>query len=335
MRLLSATGAIAPALEKTRAHLLQDFSLRRYMKLASVAFLASLAAGFNFNPNMPSGHSDLHNPISAAVAAVAATALIAIVLAMIVIGLVLFYVGSRMQFVLFETVVMRSSLIAPAWKRYARRTWRWIGLKMMLFLAGFVMMLPVLLPIFLTAIKSERHMGGRAFFVSFLGAFSLMFLLILVLMAIYFLLQDFVMPVMALEDASIGTGLGRLKTLFEQEPGAILLYVLLRFALGIIFSILTFIAWGILIAVSAIPFVIAGFALYLPLHKAGIAGLAVMVAGFLVMGLVAFAWGLCTLIALAGYKETFFQTYAVCFYAGRYPLLNNLFDPQPIAEPLG
>lgn len=335
MQPLSAAGAITPAWERTRAHLLQDFSLRRYMKLTSVAFLASLGAGFNSNMNMRGGHSGLHNPVSAAVAAVAATALIAIVLAMIVIGLVLFYVGSRMQFVLFETVVMRSSLIAPAWKRYARRTWRWIGLKLMLFLAGFVMMLPVLLPIFLTAIKPGRHMGGRALFVSFLGTFSLMFLLILVLMVIYFLLQDFVMPVMALEDASIGACLGRLKTLFEQEPGAVLLYVLLRFILGILFTIITFIAWGIVIAISAIPFVIAGFALYLPLHKAGIAGLAVMVAGFFVMGLIAFAWALCTLIAFAGYKETFFQTYAVCFYAGRYPLLNSLFDPQSVAEPLG
>jgi len=335
MQPLSAAGAIAPAWERTRAHLLQDFSLRRYMKLASVAFLASLGAGFNSNVNMHNGHSGLHNPVSAAVAAVAATALVAIVLATIVIGLVLFYVGSRMQFVLFETVVMRSSLIAPVWKRYARRTWRWIGLKLMLFLAGFVMMLPVLLPILLTAIRSGKHMGGRALFVSFLGTFSLMFLLILVLMAIYFLLQDFVMPVMALEDASIGTGLGRLKVLFEQEPGAVLLYVLLRFVLGLIFSIALFVVWGIVMLVSAIPFVIAGFALYLPLHKSGIAGLVVMVAGFLVMGLIGFAWALCTLIAVAGYKETFFQTYAVCFYAGRYPLLNSLFDPQPATEPLG
>ena len=54
-----------------------------------------------------------------------------------------------------------------------RRTWRWIGLKVMLFVVAFLLMLPVLLPIFLTALRSGSHMNKGAMLVSFLGAFSL------------------------------------------------------------------------------------------------------------------------------------------------------------------
>jgi len=330
MRPLSAADAVAPAWEHTRSHLLKDFSLRRYMKLAAVGFLASLGAGFNSNMNMHHGHSmGLHNHISAMMTAVTYAVLIPILLVMMLIGLILFYVGSRMQFVLLETVATKTSLIAPVWNRYGRRTWRWIGLKVMLFIVAFLLMLPVLLPIFLTAIRSGSHMNKGAMLISFLGAFSLMFVLAIFLMAIYYLLQDFALPVIALEDASIATSVGRLKTVFAQEPGAVLLYLLLRFVLGVIFSIAIFMVWGIVLLISAIPFVIAGLVLYLPLHKAGAGGIVVMVCGFVVLGLIGFAWALCTLIALAGYKQTFFEAYALYFYGGRYSLLGNILQPPP------
>jgi len=333
MRPLSAADAVAPAWEHTRSHLLKDFSLRRYMKLASVGFLASLGAGFNFNSNMNMHHghaAGLHNHISAMMTAVTYAVLIPILLVMVLIGLILFYIGSRMQFVLLETVAMKTSLIAPVWARYGRRTWRWIGLKVMLFIVAFLLMLPVLLPIFLTAIKSGSHMNKGAMLVSFLGAFSLMFVLAIFLMAVYYLLQDFALPVIALEDASITTSLGRLKTVFGQEPGAVLLYLLLRFLLGLVFSIAIFMVWGILLLISAIPFAIVGVVLYLPLHKAGAGGMVVMVCGFIVLGLIGFAWGLGTLIALAGYKETFFEAYALYFYGGRYQLLGDILQPPPV-----
>lgn len=308
------------------------------MKLASVAFLATLGgSGGNFNTNMHSGRTQgLHHHLSAMAAATTATAFVFIGLIVFAIGLALYYVGSRMQFVLFETVVTDTSLIAPAWNRYGRRTWRWIGLKILLLLVIFLLGLPVLLPIFFMALKGGNlHQGAHAFLIAFLGAFGLIALLMLAMAVVYCLLQDFVMPVMALEDASITVSLGRLRRLLEQDLGAVALYMLLRFIAGLVLSIGLILVWAIAMLISAIPFAIAGCVLYFPLHKAGFAGMAVMVVGFLVMGIVALAWGLCTLIAVTGWKQTYFQTYAACFYAGRYPKLNDVMDPPsaPLTTP--
>jgi len=335
MRPLSAADAVAPAWEHTRSHMFKDFSLRRYMKLAGVAFLASLGGSFNFNSNMGHhSHMGLHNHVAAAIGAITFVAILAIALLIFVIGLILFYIGSRMQFVLVETVLMKTTVIAPVWRRYGRRTWRWIGLKVMLLLIGVAIALPVLLPLIFAFIHEGRH-AGFAFFISLIGSFSLLFLVMLVIMAIYFLLQDFVLPVMALEDATIGVGLGRLKNLFAQEPGGVVLYLLLRFVLSFVFSIVMFMAWGIAMFFSMIPFAIAGALLYFPLHKMGFAGMAVMVVGLLVLGLIFAAWAFCTLIAVAGYKQTYFQAYALYFYGGRYPLMGDILQPPPpVAAPL-
>jgi hypothetical protein len=335
MQKLSAMEAFAPAWERTRIHLFKDFSLRRYMKLASVGFLATLG-GSNFNSSMRGNRTHaVHHQLSAMATATTVTALVLIGVFAVAVGLALFYIGSRMQFVLFETVVTDTSVIAPVWSRYGRRTWRWIGLKLLLFAIGFLLALPVLLPILITVFKGGHlHEGARAFFIAFLGTFSLMALLLLALAVIYCLLQDFVMPVMALEDASIGMGLRRLKELLEQELGGMLVYLLLRSIVSFILSIALLLLWGIALLVSAIPFAIAGCLLYFPLHKAGFAGLAVMIAGFVVLGAIALAWTICTLIAVTGWRQTYFQTYAACFYAGRYPLLNRVFDPQPEPPPL-
>jgi hypothetical protein len=330
MQKLSATEAFAPAWERTRIHMFHDFSLRRYMKLASVGFLASLGGSSgNFNSNMRGNHSTMaHSHLSTMAAATTATALVLIGVFVLAIGLTLFYIGSRMQFVLFETVVTDTSLIAPVWNRYGRRTWRWIGLKLLLFLVSFLLALPVLLPIFLTVFKNGHlREGAHALFITYIGAAGLMFLLVIVMTVIYFLLQDFVMPVIALEDASIRTGLGRLKVLLEQDLGGVALYLLLRCIASFVISMALIVAWGIALAISFIPLIIGGCALYFPLHKTGFAGFGVMVLGFVVMGLVGFAWALITLIAVVGWKQTYFQTYAACFYAGRYPQLNDVMDP--------
>jgi hypothetical protein len=334
MQKLSAMEAFAPAWERTHKHLFKNFSLRRYMKLATVGFLATLGGGFN-SRSSHFNNSGMHHHLSAAAAAITATAFVFIGCIVLAIGLALFYVGSRMQFVLFETVVTDTSLIAQVWNRYGRRTWRWIGLKLLLFLAGFLLALPVALPIVLATIRTRHlHQGVHAFLIAFIGTFSLLALLVLVFTVIYYLMQDFVMPVMALEDADIMTSLGRLKSLIEQELGAVALYMLLRLIVSFVLSIALIFAWVIALMISAIPFAIIGCVLYFPLHKAGLAGMAVMVMGFVVMGLIGIAWGLCTLIAVVGWKQTYFQTYAACFYAGRYPKLNDVMDPPVIASPL-
>jgi hypothetical protein len=335
MQKLSAMEAFAPAWERTHTHLFKNFSLRRYMKLASVAFLATLG-GSNSNFNMHRNHSPaLHHHLSTMAAATTVGAMVLIGLVVTVIGLALYYIGSRMQFVLFETVVTDTSLIAPAWNHYGRRTWRWIGLKLLLFAIGVILALPIVLPMLVTAFKAgQLHESFHALLITFIGTFSLMALLMLVLTAVYYLLQDFVMPVMALEDAGIATGLGRLKSLLEQDLGAVAFYLLLRFIVSFVLTIALLCIWGIAMLISAIPFAIAGCALYFPLHNAGWGGLAVMVAGFAVMALIGLVWMLCTLIAVVGWKQTYFQTYAACFYAGRYPLLNDVMDPAPAVPPV-
>src|SRR5581483_6394279 len=141
---LSATDAITPAWQHTRRLLLGPRDPRLFFKIAAVAFFAELLSGtFSFSP--------FHAPHSATGAG-AAPALGAAILAIIVvcaavgllIGLVFFYLSSRLQFTIFHVVLRSETFVAPIWRRYSAATWRWMGLKILLFLCAFACLAPIL-----------------------------------------------------------------------------------------------------------------------------------------------------------------------------------------------
>jgi hypothetical protein len=309
----------------------RPFRLGTLLKIAAVAFFAEMGGGFNLN--FPGRSNGLHGlPPAVLTFVVAFAVLIGIV--SLIIGLILFYIGSRLQLVLLELVATRYTLIGPLWRKYGSRTWRWIGLKLLFFLCVLIVILPFLIAGVLYFIHHFHDIGTLGEFNPFTGLHiaqillfvAVAFLVLLVICALFMLVRDLALPYLALEDLGIADSLGRLRSLIVTEPGQVILYVVLRLVLGLVFGIVVEIAVLMVLLVSLIPPGIVGVILWLSLHKAGTVGTVLLVACAICGALVFLCWAVCVAIAFMGSLLTFFQAYALYFLGGRYPILGDLLD---------
>jgi hypothetical protein len=317
---------------RTRDLMGRPFRLRTFLKIAAVAFFAEMGGGLNLNLGRGSSNS-LHQLPPAFLAFVVAFAVL-LGLVSLVIGLILFYVGSRLQLVLLELVATRFTFVGPLWSKYGSRTWRWIGLRLLLLLCFLI----VLLPFIVAAVLYFFHHAHGAGALGVAGFFSglhiaqiLLFiaavlLVLLIVSAIYMLVRDLALPFLALEDLSISQSLARLRALIAAEPGQVILYVFLRLVLGIVFGIVAEIAVVLVLLVSLIPPGIVGVILWFSLHHAGTAGTVLLIACAILGGLIFLGWAVCVVLAFMGTLLTFFQAYALYFLGGRYPILGDLLD---------
>ena len=155
MRPLSATDAIGPAWEHTRRLLWDKRDWRLLLKIGAVAVFAQLG-GANFNGgslnNLANSHSHGGSfPHPAFIAAMVSIIIFAVILGLLI-SLGFFYLGSRLQFVLFEVVLRSDTTVGPIWRRYGAATWRWIGLKILFFIACFVVCAPILIPLIIALV---------------------------------------------------------------------------------------------------------------------------------------------------------------------------------------
>jgi hypothetical protein len=333
MRPLSASECITPAIERTKSLLFRPFQWRHFLKLTAVAFFAEIG-GASFSGSSP-GRSGIPGTSPASQAIIVAV-LFGVFLVLLIIGLVMLYVGSRLQLVLLEVVATHQTLIAPIWRRYSRLTWRWIGLKLLFFLLCALILLAALSPVIISMIRhmpSNSQPPTAAFFshiILFIGA---IFLIVLVVGSAYLLLRDLALPFLALEDLPISETLSRLRYLVAAAPGEIGLYLLLRFLLGLVAAIGAEILIFLILLISLIPFAIIGGVLWLALHHAGTVGTAALIASAIVGGLVLLVWMACVCIGLIGTVFVFTQSFALYFLGGRYPLLGNILEPPPFPFP--
>jgi hypothetical protein len=334
MRPLSATDAIQPAWDHARRLAVAPRSWRLALKITAVAFFARLG-GCNSNFNNSGRH--MHS-LPPAIHAALLGALVLISIIAIVIGLVVFYLSSRLQFVLFDSVLRSDTTIAPIWRRYGRATWYWIGLKVLFFVIAMICLLPVLIPVIVQVFHMTRNGNANPanLFGLIFGILGTVFLFLLVFGIGYTLLGDFGLPSMALEGTSLGVTVQRVWSLVKAETGQVLLYLLMRFVLGIAASICCLVALLIAAFVAAIPFGGIGLTTWLSLRHMSMGGHIFMVAALVVLGLVYVVVMALVFIMLFGYAQLFFQAYALYFLGGRYPLVGAYlepFVPQPYGYP--
>jgi hypothetical protein len=325
MQPLSAIDAIQPAWDHTRALL---FTRRRdwrlLLKVGLVAVFAQIG-GCNANFKSPGDSSLPHGMNLHALAAI----LIVGGVLVLVLGLVFFYVSSRLQFVLFEMVLRRETTVSPLWRRYGPVTWRWIGLKMLFFVTALLCLAPIVTPFVILLIRAmpadgqEPHNFG-AFLAAIVGFVLVILFLLLVCTAAYLLVLDFGLPSIALEDTGIAVTFRRVWSLFRTQPGATLFYVLMRLLLQSAGTLVTYLALLVGTLVLMIPLGALALLLWLALRHAGAAGHVAMVAGWAVLGLILVAALFVAGVMLLGVVFTFVQAYALYFLAGRYPLLDSL-----------
>lgn len=329
MRPLSPTEAIFPAIERTRELLTRPFIWTRCFKLTILAFFAEIGGSFSMGFPGRIGRLPIHNPaVAAALAAfVAVFALVAFA-----IGLILLYVGSRLQLVLVEIVATRQTFVGPLWQKYGPHTWRWIGLKL-LYLAAVGLIAAPLLVLF--AVLTGRHHPGamaplRSSHFSPQAAAFLAAAMVggLLLVAVYLLLRDLGLPILALEHGGVFATLSRLFSIVAASPGEIAVYFLLRLVLAFAFFIGAEFAALVILLVSALPFAVFGAAMWFALHNGGPAAVAALSAAAVLGAVILLIWGAILFIALLGAVSIFGQAYALFFLGGRYPPLGQVLDPS-------
>lgn len=341
MRIYSAGESIGPAWEHTKALLWPSRNPKRFLKICLVAIGAEIG-GLHANFGSLGNHGNAKLPPQVAATLVAFSIVFGVVFLMV--GLVLFYLSSRLQVVLFDLVLLREDRVAPAWKRHGAQTWRWIGVKLTAMVAIAIALSPLLLPAItafvalMHSMTSTANAGGTPHFT--LPAVRTMLLLIgemllafFVYVAVFRFFTNLALPGLALEDLRYGATFQRAWELFRSDVAGMLLFAVVQplFLMVLGFAGVFCIVLAMLLA--AVPLAGVGGVLWLLLHKAGSAVWAVLGLWGVVSALVLLAWFLLCEIAVLGSLYTFSRAWSMYFLGGRYAMVGQYLEPS-VAVPV-
>lgn len=344
MYVLSATEAISPALNRTRDLLFRPFRWGTYLKLCGVAVLtegtwANLRShGSGPSPVGGGGHPGFN--IDPGMIAV----LIALAALMIVFAVVLLYVTVRLRFALFHCLVHRTKELTPGWHMYRQQAMRFFLLSIVVgagFLAVAAVALAPFVPGFVRVFHETQaagHLVLEDFLPLILQLAPVLMLLCLAGVAVDVVMRDFMLPHMALENASAGEAWAAALDRIGEEKGAFFLYAILRvllpFAATVALTIVLILPAVILFGIPGVLFALAHAA---QVHSTGASWLA-MVLLEVVLGIFMAALGVLMTIVFAGPVSIAIRSYALFFYGGRYEALGNILSPPaqvaPEAPPL-
>jgi hypothetical protein len=340
MQVISATQAISPAIERTRNLLFRPFEFGTFLKLCAVAVLTEGFSG-NFNSNhtspsqahAPSGPMLFHfNPALIAL-------IVVIALVFIIVAIVIFYLIVRLRFALFDCLIHQSTLIAPGWHKYRQQAIRFFLFSIFVGVVFFVLVVVALAPFALGfwRVYQQSQQSGQfppaQMIALILPLIPVVLLIALIGFCVDLVMHDFMLPHFALEGASVGEACAAVWDRIASEPGAFLLYAVLR-------VVLPFVAVIALTIALFIPCVILFGALGLAM--AGVhavishAAMPFMVMGWFVevaLGLIIVGLALFVAVCFGGPLSIAIRNYALLFYGGRYPALGNILSPPP--APMG
>ncbi len=333
----SAAQVISPAIERTKLFLFKPFRMGRFLKLTLVAALVEGgSAGIGSSGGFPSGSSPnskttqqlphIDWPAILHWIGEWMAVVVALVLMVFLIGILIRYLLIRLRFSYFDCVLRQQDQIGPAWSIYHRQALRYLGLSLLAELGFWILLIPIgyaLYEHFKPLIHSWMS-GHSPDLWSILPVFAVIFPLILLLSLLAavaeIVLSCFVLPRMALEDASIGDALGDVWGDIVREPGAFAFFTFMRLLLSLAGGFVGVVA----IIVPAILIVLIGviFALIVKSLSTAMAFVLGIPLGILAVGFLILVG-----IGVRGTIGTFLRNYALLFYGGRYPILGSMLPP--------
>jgi hypothetical protein len=357
MTTLSPLDALGPAFRRTREVMAQPFRLGFFLKIALVAALTQPAfystsisypiQGAQFAALRSLGARSAVGGYGSSFAAetafpgpnfgglavfgIAAFAVLAVVGLLIWIGIA--YLYCRLRFTLFDLVVSKRGRVRQAWSGYGPQAWRYFGLVLLVGLAFLVVSLVIIGPALLNFIhtvvplaKAGTSPDPFALLGSMLPFVLSIFLVAALWAVVDALMQDFLLPPMAIEDAPLESAFGRFFRLLRTDLGSVVVYVLLRFAVGIGLTWILMLAVFLALLLAGLATFGVGVLLY-HLLWASLAGQVVCVALAILAGIVALVVYLAAIVSVYGISAVFKQSYAAYFFGGRYPELGDRLEP--------
>jgi hypothetical protein len=362
MKPLSPVDAVAPAFRRMRTILLPPAGLSgqaaggnapfRFWFFVKVAIIAALTQssfygaaiavfvdGIFFALNFSGVLSGKRLPAAGALRFASPMIVAALIVAgalAVALWVFLGWIWSRLRFTLFDLVAYRHGRAGLAWSRYGAQAWRYLGMAILIALVFLLLLSLTAGPLILHLILTLRGMTPGQInadpFVILAHIFPLYGIIFLfsVLGAIAdTVMQDFLLPPMAMEDAPVEQTAGLFLRLLRDHPGGVIVYALLRFAiqigLGMAGGIAVFLVLGLAVAFGGG----AGFVLYRGFVHAGPGGMAIFVLYCVAAGLAVAALYLLALVCIHGCIAVFKECYAVYFYGGYYPPLGSQMEPPP------
>jgi hypothetical protein len=337
MKVFSASEAISPAIERTKRYLFEPFDWGMYLKLSAVACITE---GFSANLNLHSHHATSlpsgGSPIEHLPAEIVA-AIISAVVVCVAIGIIVFYLVTRLRFAYFHCLAHKTKLIRPAWTLYRTQTMRLFKASLVIWFVFLAILLLALLPFFFSFFELIRNANGGGhfdiakFFLTLLPFIAIVIVLSLIAYIIDVVLHDFMLPHMALESASFGQAWAAVRPRIGEEKGSFFVYLLLR-------AVLPFVAMIGVAIVAAIPLLIvfgaiglAGMGFHMALANGTGVIAFIRIAIEIAFGVTGAGLGLLVAFSLGGPVATWIRNYALLFYGGRYAALGEILYPNPPA----
>ncbi len=275
----------------------------------------------------PSPSPNVHWPSVNIVLLVAFLIVVAVLL-----GLLLTFLHSRFRFILFDSVLYKDVSVSRGWNAYRSQGLRYFGfwlLFSLIFFAGFAAIVGV--PLW-NAYHRGMFGGGQAnleeIVVLFGSLFLALFFFFIVVYVLGTLAKDFLVPLMALDDLSIGEAISALAKMIKADPGAFAGYIGMKLVLYIVAGMILAVAVGIIFLILMVPAGMVALMTYGVLKTSGGAlGVGMIIAAVLFGSLLA-GVGVGLGLLCAAPVSTFFAAYSLFFFGGHYPKLGARLGPE-------
>lgn len=237
-----ALAIVGKAFDRMKWLLFRPFNLRLWLKLALVVFFISSFSlnfnGGNIGSDDLSGIDVREHLVYIAVA----------VVLLLLIGLVIHFISSLMQFVFIDSVVNKEVQITRGLKKYFSEGLSLFLFNLLLTLATIIVIAALIIPL-VAAIVYGNIWITIAYAVV---AVSLIILTSVTVGLVRLFTTDFAVPLMYSQDRDILSALRKTLKLVKGNLGQTIVYLLMKIVLGIVAFILTMVAFVLLLALAVV-----------------------------------------------------------------------------------
>jgi hypothetical protein len=259
------------AWERMHLVLFRPFDLGKWFAIGFSAFLAGLLEGgngVNGSYNSPGNSStsnekmDPHEVMGKVSDFVTAhlteIILISVVAVVVILGftLLIYWLGSRGQFMFLDNIVRNRGAVAWTWSYYSRQANSVFGLYLLYFVGSMVILLPILIGVLVIGwrlVKDARVPDANEIAIlGFLGLAYFGFAIVLFLMI--FIFREFGIPIMFRQGILARPAFVQAMDLAAANPGSVAGFILLRIAIFIGVIVVSVLACCFTCCIATLPY---------------------------------------------------------------------------------
>jgi hypothetical protein len=335
MKVLSASEAVWPALQRTQSCLFRPFRFESFLKFASVA---TLSEGFLLSIKFWTPHTfALDVDFDALKAFLMKPEFLPVTilgcLALLLIGVYCSYLITRLRSGLVHCLIHQSRDVRVASSLYEKEAERFFTASLLVWL-GLAVLAAVALALFILAgyavlgtPGSDGKLDRGNFFFLFFPCLGILVALILAAWTAQVVLNDFILPHMALEGSTFRKAWVAVRSRITANRETFVSFFILRMAMTVIAGLLLgAVAWVVGLAVFGVLGLSAdGFNAMFFDVTGWREMVRIAIESFFVALGVAAGWVIAA--AFGGPLGVFMRCYALYFYGGHFKPLGNLLEP--------